>query len=117
MKKYLQLIMLSLTIVFATNVVIANNGTTDPPNYVTIDAFNDIRVYPNPAIDYIMITENEAVSQVWIYNILGRRVKRYEVETDAKYDIKDLPRGMYIVRLVNRDSELVMTRRINKINP
>ena len=117
MKKYLHLIILSLTLVFATNVAIANNGETEPPNYVTVDNHNDIRVYPNPAIDYIMITDNEAVSQVWIYNILGRRVKTYNVEIDTKYDIRDLPRGMYIVRLVNRNSELVMTRRINKINP
>lgn len=117
MKKNLQLILLSFTLVLAINVAIANNGEVEPPNYVTVDAYNDIRVYPNPAIDYIMITENEAVSEVWIYNILGRRVKTYDVETNTKYDIRDLPRGMYIIRLVNRNSELVMTRRINKINP
>ncbi len=117
MKKYLHLILLSLILVFAMNVAFANNGEPEPPNYVTVDSYNDIRVYPNPAIDYIMITDNDNVNQIWIYNILGRRVKTYDVERNTKYDIKDLPRGMYIIRLVDRNSELIMTRRINKINP
>ncbi|NJN78505.1 MAG: T9SS type A sorting domain-containing protein [Saprospiraceae bacterium] len=96
----------------------AHNGGDDDKLTSQSTLNDDIRVYPNPAIDYIMITDNEAVRKVWIYNILGKRVKAYDVESQGmKFDIRDLPRGMYIVRLVDNNEELVMTRRINKINP
>jgi hypothetical protein len=117
MRKLLQTIFLSFILILAISVsATANNGGDD--GVKTHQTNNDIRVYPNPAIDYIMVTENDNVDKVWIYNILGKRVKAYKVETaDAKYDIRDLPRGMYIVRLINHNGDLVMTRRVNKINP
>jgi hypothetical protein len=104
--------------VFAVTIsAAAHNGDDDKvTTQQTIN--NDIRVYPNPAVDYIRITDNDNVSKVWIYNILGKRVKAYDVEVSGmKFDIRDLPRGMYIVRLIDNNEELVMTRRINKINP
>lgn len=118
MRQILHSILFSLVLILAISVTAsANNGGDDDNKTTTEQTTNDIQVYPNPAIDYIMVTDNEAVSKVWIYNILGRRVKSYKVEADAKYDIKDLPRGMYIVRLIDNSGQLVMTRRINKINP
>lgn len=115
MKQILQSILFSLALILAVSVTAtANNGGDDN---TTVQQTDDIRVYPNPAIDYFMVSDNDAVSKVWIYNILGKRVKTYKVEADTKYDIKDLPRGMYIVRLVGNDGKLIMTTRINKINP
>ncbi|MFT5832438.1 MAG: hypothetical protein ACI97N_000049 [Cognaticolwellia sp.] len=118
MKQLLQTILFSLILVFAVTIsATAHNGDDDKvTTQQTIN--NDIRVYPNPAVDYIRITDNDNVSKVWIYNILGKRVKAYDVEVSGmKFDIRDLPRGMYIVRLIDNNEELVMTRRINKINP
>jgi len=119
MKQLLQTILFSLTLMLAVSLTAtAHNGGDDDKISTQQNLNDDIRVYPNPAIDYFMITENEDVRKVWIYNILGKRVKTYDVEsTGMKFDIRDLPRGMYIVRLVNSNEELVMTTRINKINP
>lgn len=120
MKQILQTVLFSLTLLVAVNITaMANNGGDDDKVTVHHQTFDDdIRVYPNPAIDYIMITDNESITKVWVYNILGKRVKAYDVESlGMKYDIRDLPRGMYIVRLINNRDELVLTRRINKINP
>lgn len=118
MRQLLQTLLLSFVLLIAVSVSATANNGGDNDGVKTHQTNNDIRVYPNPAIDYIMVTENDNVDKVWIYNILGKRVKAYKVETpDAKYDIRDLPRGMYIVRLIDHDGELVMTRRVNKINP
>lgn len=118
MKQLLQTLLFSFVLIISVSVSATANNGGDNDDVTTHHTSNDIRVYPNPAIDYIMVTENDNVDKVWIYNILGKRVKAYKVETaDAKYDIRDLPRGMYIVRLINHDGDLVMTRRVNKINP
>lgn len=118
MRRLLQTLLFTLTLSFAFGTVaIANNGGDD--DKIAVQQLNDdIRIYPNPAIDYIMVTQSSKVDKVWIYNILGKKVKSYKVESpDTKYDIRDLPRGIYIVRLVNHDGDLLLTRRVNKINP
>lgn len=119
MKQLLQTLLFSLTLIFAVSITATAHNGGDDDKVTTHQTPNDnIQVYPNPAIDYIMITDNENVSKVWIYNVLGKRVKAYNVESSGmKFDIRDLPRGMYIVRLIDNNEELVMTRRINKINP
>lgn len=118
MKQLIQTILFSVILIAAVSVSASANNGGDDDGVTTHQTTNDIRVYPNPAIDYIMVTENDNVDKVWIYNVLGKRVKAYKVETpEAKYDIRDLPKGMYIVRLIDHDGELVMTRRVNKINP
>ena len=118
MRQLLQTLLFSLTlgIAFSSSALADYGGDNDK---ITIQQSNDdIRIYPNPAIDYIMVSQSSKVDKVWIYNILGKKVKSYKVESpDAKYDIRDLPRGMYIVRLVNHDGDLLLTRRVNKINP
>ena len=119
MKQLLQTLLFSFTLIIAVSFTAsANNGGGENDDVRTHQINNDIRVYPNPAIDYIMVTENDNIDKVWIYNILGKRVKSYKVEgSETKYDIRDLPKGMYIVRLINHNGDLVMTSRVNKINP
>ena len=119
MKQIVQTLLLSLTLILAVSITATAHNGGDDDKITTQQPPNDnIQVYPNPAIDYIMITDNDNVSKVWIYNVLGKRVKAYDVEsTGMKFDIRDLPRGMYIVRLLDSNEELVLTRRINKINP
>jgi hypothetical protein len=119
MKQLLQILLFSLTLVLPVSITATAHNRGDDDKITTQQTPNDdIQVYPNPAIDYIMITDNDNVSKIWIYNVLGKRVKAYNVESSGmKFDIRDLPKGMYVVRLIDNNEELVMTRRINKINP
>lgn len=118
MRRLLQTLLFTLLLSSASGITaIAHHGGDD--DKIAVQQSNDdITIYPNPAIDYIMVTQSSKVDKVWIYNILGKKVKSYKVESpDTKYDIRDLPRGIYIVRLVNHDGDLLLTRRVNKINP
>ncbi len=118
MGRTLQALLFSLTLTLALSTsAFGLNGGEVPLIPIAVQYSDDIQVYPNPAVDYIMISENEAVKEVWIYNILGNRVRTYNAEADKRYDVRDLPRGMYVIRLVDGNSNLVTTRRINKINP
>ena len=73
-----------------------------------------IRVFPNPATDYFMLKNAPNVNKVLIYNIVGRQVKSFRVDgSGTKYMVNDLPKGMYVIRLLNTENNLIQTLRIN----
>jgi predicted Zn-dependent protease with MMP-like domain len=78
---------------------------------------NQIKIYPNPAIDYFQIAENDLVDKVVIYNIIGRQVRVYKAEDGTRYSVSDLPDGFYIIRLLNGTGQTVKTIRLSKSRP
>jgi len=75
-----------------------------------------INVYPNPATNYFMLKNGENVHTVLIYNIVGRQVKRFNVNsTQDRFTIQDLNKGMYVVRLFDDKNNVIQTIRMNKI--
>lgn len=82
-------------------------------------AFNEqgdkeLTVYPNPAVDYIGITQTDHVREIHLYSLVGKRVKTFTVVDDRTYYIGDLPRGMYLVQFFNPKNEVITTKRLNK---
>lgn len=74
-----------------------------------------VTVYPNPATHYFMLKDAESVHAVTVYNIMGRPVKVFKESTEhTRFDIQDLPKGMYILRLTDVDNEVLQTLRLNK---
>ncbi len=90
--------------------------------FVTIDGLtpitegdkNRLRIYPNPVTDYLTITRNTFVKQLWISNILGKRVRTFDTAFGNKYDVADLPDGIYLVSMVDANRRVVKTVRISK---
>ena len=74
-------------------------------------------VYPNPAVDYIQIQDGSDVKYIEIHNALGRKVLDFNVVNSGRYDIGDLARGMYMVRMLDRNRNIIRTQRISKYNP
>lgn len=73
----------------------------------------DIQVYPNPAKDYVMVQfENSPrVMDINISDMLGREFRPEIIEEDmyfVKYDVSNLPRGMYLVRIHNKQVKLLL---------
>jgi Secretion system C-terminal sorting domain len=75
---------------------------------------NKLRIYPNPVSDYLTITRNTFVKQLWVSNILGKRVRTFDTTLGNKYDISDLPDGIYLVSMVDANRKVVKTVRISK---
>lgn len=76
-----------------------------------------VKVFPNPVTDYFSIQDdNEVVERIVVYNMIGRAVKNYStnVNNNNKYNLNDLPEGLYIVRLLNSRGATVKTVRLNK---
>ena len=76
----------------------------------------DIRlhIYPNPATDYISVSNSEEVDEIIIYNLVGRLIRKFKVEEGEKYRISDLSNGMYLVRFFNNRGKLLATQRLSK---
>lgn len=80
---------------------------------------NTPSIYPNPAIDHIQIQDiGENVKYLEVYNVVGRKVLDFSIRNDGnKYDVSELPRGMYMVRMLDRNRNILRTQRISKYNP
>lgn len=77
---------------------------------------SEIKVYPNPTTSYISLTEEENVERLVIYNIVGRRVKLFNANYSNRYNVMDLPSGMYLVRLMGANDQTIKTVRLSKKN-
>ncbi len=75
----------------------------------------NVKIYPNPATSYIGLDKAQSIEHIVIYNMVGRRVKDFEVNRqDAQYYIGDLPNGMYLVQLLGNNQKIITTKRLNK---
>lgn len=74
-----------------------------------------IKVYPNPATHYIMLSKVKDISKIKILSLIGSPIKLYDVtEVEEKYDVVDLPNGLYLVQLLDSNNKVITTERLNK---
>jgi hypothetical protein len=73
-----------------------------------------IKIYPNPAKEYFIISDNDYVSIVNIYNIVGRLVKTVHVANGLRIDVSDMADGIYLVRMQTIGGVTVKTVKLNK---
>ena len=74
----------------------------------------NLRVFPNPVTTTFEIGHSERVAKVHVINMVGREVKLFDFVNKEKYDVSDLPQGMYLVQLRDKADEVIHTQRIKK---
>lgn len=74
----------------------------------------NLRLYPNPAIDYFEITPNAPVDKIELYNMIGKKIRTYNAEYTNRFDISEIPPGLYLVSLINEKRGVLKTLRLNK---
>ena len=99
-------------------------GTTEVGAVFTADSdltssSNDIFtgnlvLFPNPTQDYFSIKNDENISTVSLVNVIGKEIWTQKHNTGALYDVSNLFKGMYLVRLMDNQGNLVKTLRLNK---
>jgi hypothetical protein len=100
----------------ATNTFTATYGFNTPVATRDLRNTQNIRVYPNPASDYFTLSdESNTVEQITVYNILGRAVKTFKADDGLRYNISELPDGVYLVRMHSANGATVKTVKMNKI--
>lgn len=71
-------------------------------------ASNRIRVYPNPASDYLIIeTESQEYTEGRLYTIEGKVILDFEVDGKLRLSVRNLKSGIYFVRIVNKNDVFI----------
>ncbi len=73
-----------------------------------------ISIYPNPATDYIKLSDDDLVLNISISNMLGRKMRTFEVAKGEHYEIGDLPNGLYLIQIVGKNNKVLATQRLTK---
>jgi hypothetical protein len=106
MKKIVLLFSVVLT-TYVANAQAEKKLNEQPPS-------NVLSVYPNPATDFIAINNDETIKSLYIYNLAGRKMKTFEVEKGTRYEVMDLPNGLYFVHMINKNNKTTVQRLTKK---
>ena len=75
----------------------------------------DLSVYPNPTVEYLSVNDNsDAIGFVAIFNLVGKKVKEFDFVKGESMFVADLPKGMYLVQLQDRNRKTVKTQKVDK---
>ena len=68
------------------------------------NTLTDVSLYPNPVKDILMITSQEEITELSIFNQLGQEIKLIEpLQSSFEIDLSDLTTGIYIVKMKTID--------------
>jgi hypothetical protein len=66
-----------------------------------------LRIYPNPANDWLNIEAEEEIGEIRVYNPLGERVLKLEIgNSDYQIDVSRLQGGIYYVAIITENREI-----------
>ncbi len=74
----------------------------------------EIKVFPNPAFNDFFIDFNFGLSRIDLYTILGKKVTSFKAMQGKNYDISELMEGLYFVKLIGPNEQLLRTIRLQK---
>ncbi len=83
----------------------SSDDVSDPDNLV---------IYPNPTEDFFQIKSDDNVSEVLIFNIVGKRLATFNHTPGKNYDISELEKGLYLVRLLDKSNNIIKVLRLTK---
>lgn len=75
-----------------------------------------IGVYPNPVDRYLTIVSEEEISAIAIYNLMGKLVQQFNIQSAAKafdLDMEDFSHGLYVLK-VNSGSRIASSKVIKQ---
>lgn len=74
----------------------------------------EVKIFPNPSTSFFGLSETQLVGQIFIFNILGQNVKKFEVNDSNRYYVGDLIKGSYIVQLRDHKESIISSLRMKK---
>jgi len=74
---------------------------------------NSLKVYPNPFVDYVIVSNASELSKVIVTNIVGQKVKEVVKPTD-RIQLDGLRSGVYFITLYKENTVINTTKLIKK---
>ena len=75
---------------------------------------SDLVIFPNPTTDIFQLKNDESISKISLFNIVGREVVTMDHVRGQAHDVSTLRPGMYLVRIQNKDGDVVKSMRLSK---
>jgi len=72
-------------------------------------------IFPNPSGDFFSIENDASVAQVYIYSSQGQRMRKFTHEAGGQYDLSELEKGMYLIRMEDAAAHMIATVPLMKI--
>jgi PKD repeat protein len=78
-------------------------------------AFSDLKIYPNPVIDFLTISHSEELSRVTVVNLLGQIIYNEQLQTDEiKIDMSGWATSTYIVKVYDAENRMASIKVVKK---
>lgn len=74
-----------------------------------------LNLFPNPTTEFFRINTGDVVDKIDILNVAGQKAISFVAEQGKYYNIKNLDAGVYYVRLLDRNSDIVKVMRLKKL--
>lgn len=87
---------------------------SEPSSTINLDRAQ-VKVYPNPSTGLFAVKAGKQLATVQVFSLTGQQVKSFTYNDGQWYDITDLPKGTYLVRLVDRDAQQLVTKLMHKL--
>ena len=73
-----------------------------------------LKLFPNPTSDYFTLSSNDNdIASLTIHNILGRQIRQYPA-AERRFEVSDLPHGLYLVSVLDKQERVLKTLRLQK---
>lgn len=66
-----------------------------------LQLFTNVKVFPNPAVDYIQLSGLKSKENYSIYNFLGTKISEGNIYNNKEIDIRNLTGGIYFLKFEN----------------
>lgn len=88
----------------------------DPNSSEEVTSGKKITLFPNPTRSTFALKEQtKATSEVIVINLLGQEMKRFDATIERSFDISTLPKGNYLVQVVDKEGRTQVTKLLQKM--
>ena len=74
---------------------------------------HEIMIYPNPAVEYFHIDSEKEIKKIDMFNLIGRKVRTLYNNGSNVYDISDMRKGIYLLRIFDKDNRVLKVARLS----
>lgn len=72
-------------------------------------------IYPNPTFESFQISNDENVSTVKVFDLLGKQIFSKNHKKGNSYNVDGLNKGLYLVRLMDSNNKVIKVLRLSKV--
>ncbi len=79
----------------------------------TLLGFDKLKLYPNPADDFVTIKGDEKTDyQIQVFGVLGNLIKQISFTEQSRIDVSEWTSGLYMIRIENLETKNVTTKKL-----